>query len=718
MTAPTVRADLLALTPEALAALANRGLVKRAAKELDAGTVPELTTGDDASVRALFPDGTAAVLPAGTGLDGARCDCAATGVCRHLVGLVLAYRRLAGDAPSPAPEPPAEWSPGAIDDDTLTGALGARPVAAARRTLRRGYDAVVHRPAPGRPEPWVELPACTVRFPVPGEIGYATTDASPALRAEVVALAVWAFRAADAEAARPAERSATVRVGGEHPAGAGAPGAGAPGVGAPGVGAPGAAAPTAPAAPPPGAAAPPAPRPRPAGPRGLDAACGLVEELLLDGVAQAGPVQAGAVDRAGRALERDGLHWPAAALAELAGQLAAYADRSAAHRPELVAALLTEVHARRLAAAVPGALGTDEAAETPLRQVGLTALGCRVTGRAESSVAEVYFAHPHAGTVLVLRREWPQHLTGHALAHRRLLSTTLGALATGTLVSESVRRTAGRALTVTRGRIGATGITPVGRSWTRLPPPLLVGDLAALTASWEGRPPRLIRPRVAAEAVRVVALSGVEDIGYDPGEQRLEAVVRDAAGNRALLASEYRPGCPGALDALADALGQGATHVSGAVSREGGGIRIDPVAVLTPDGVTVPDLAPGDGAAALAPVARRAADPLTAALEEAVAALAALAHGGLRTPAGPALARTGEAAAALHRTGLRRAAALLRGVLDPGAGGATDPAATEGSARVAAWLEAQLHLLVSGELLAAEGPGPGGRGPVPPVRLP
>ncbi|WP_241990152.1 MULTISPECIES: hypothetical protein [unclassified Streptomyces] len=708
MTAPAPRADLLALTPEALAALANRGLVKRAAKDLDAGTVPELTTGDDASVRAVFPDGTAAVLPAGTGLDDGRCDCAATGVCRHLIALVLAYRRLAADAPSPAPRPPVEWSPGTIDDDTLTGALGARPVAAARRTLRRGYEAVVHRPTAGRPEPWVELPACTVRFPVPGEIGYATTDATTALRAEVVALAVWAFRAADAEAAEPAERSATVRVGGERVAEAGAPGR------------------TTTQAPPP--AESPAPPRAPSGGAGsLDVAGALVEELLLDGVAQAGPVLAGAVDRAGRALARDAYHWPGAALAELAGQLTAYADRGAAHRPELVAALLTEVHARRLAAAVPGVLGTDEAAETPLRQVRLTALGCRITGPAETPVAEVYFAHPHAGTVLVLRREWPQRLTGHALARRRLLSTTLGALATGTLVSESVRRTAGRTLTIARGRLGATGVTPVGSSWTRLPPPLLVGDLAALIASWDGRPPRLIRPRVAAGAVRVVALCRIEDIGYDAGEQRLEAVVRDAAGNRALLASEYRPGCPGALDALADALRQGATHVSGAVVREGGGIRIDPIAVLTPGGVTVPDLAPGDGAAALAPVARRAADPLTAALEEAVAALAALAHGGLRSPSGPVLARIGDAATALRRTGLGRAAALLRTVLAPaadaaGADGPGRSAAADGSARVAAWLEAQLHLLVTGELLAAEGSGagagPDGHHPVHPARLP
>lgn len=172
-------------------------------------------------------------------------------------------------------------------------------------------------------------------------------------------------------------------------------------------------------------------------------------------MAHAGPVLRGALARAGDALAAGSLHWPAGAVAELTGQLAAYADRTAHYRPELVAALLAEVHARRRAAAVPGALGTREAGDTPLRRVRLTSLGCRVRGTAEALVAEVYFAHPGAGAVLVLRREWTaadgQELTGHRLATRRVLSTSLSALATGSLVSESLRRTASRSLTIARG---------------------------------------------------------------------------------------------------------------------------------------------------------------------------------------------------------------------------------------------------------------------------
>ncbi|WP_335939038.1 hypothetical protein [Streptomyces sp. PTD5-9] len=665
---PAARPELLALTADTLAELANRGLVKRATKELDAGRGPELTADQDTTLRARFGDGATAVLPPGAGLDNGTCSCAAPGVCRHLVGLVLAHQRASGPNTASVAAPDPAWSPGDTDDEALAAALGARPLAAARRAFDRGYAAVVHRPSPDHPEPRVELPACAVRFPVPGDIAYALTDATAAVRGEVVALAVWAFRAADA--AGTGERTVPVRVGGR-------------------------------------ASGPPE-----AGPA-LDAAVELADELLAEGVAHVGPVHGGALARAAADLGARSLHWPAGALAELTDQLTAYAGRDARYRPEAVAALITELHARRRAAALPGVLGTDEAGDTPLRRVRLTALGCRVRGTSRSLVSEVYFAHPGAAAVLVLRKTWAmaehERLAGHLLSARRVLGTPLRSLATGNLVSESVRRTASRALAVGRGRLGASTVTPVGTAWTELPAPLLVRDLSALTAGWEGRPPRLIRPRVEAESVHVVALSAVESVGYHPAEQRLEAVVRDASGTSALLASRYRPECPGALDALAEALeGGGTTHVSGSVHRLAGGVTIDPLAVLTPAGVVVPDLAPHDGATALAPVGRRPAEPLTAALDEASSALSAVPHSGLRHLAVPARRRIDDAAAALSRTGLVRAAALLRAFL-----GSLDGApATTGagpSAAADAWLEAQLHLLVCGELRSSQpefAPGP------------
>src|SRR3569833_1396944 len=196
-----IRADLLALNTDVLVALANRGLVKRAAKEIDAGVVPVVSSDEDGTVRGRFADEVEVVFPVGAGLDTASCTCPATGVCRHRIGLVLAYQRQAPEEPAaeeaageriPAVEP--VWSPGSVDDEELRRVLGARAVTAARRRLTAGYSAHLDRGAPDEAAPRAELSTCTVRFLVPGELGYAHTDAAGPSQGEAIALAVWAIR--------------------------------------------------------------------------------------------------------------------------------------------------------------------------------------------------------------------------------------------------------------------------------------------------------------------------------------------------------------------------------------------------------------------------------------------------------------------------------------------------------------------------------------------
>ncbi|MFH9617975.1 hypothetical protein ACH4MM_30300 [Streptomyces pratensis] len=69
---------------------------------------------------------------------------------------------------------------------------------------------------------------------------------------------------------------------------------------------------------------------------------------------------------------------------------------------------------------------------------------------------------------------------------------------------------------------------------------------------------------------------------------------------------------------------------------------------------------------------------------------------GLRRLSAQARARVDEAATALSRTGLTHSAALLRAFL-----GKACTLDTAEAAAAAAWLDAHLHILVSGELLAA-----------------
>ncbi|MFD5323431.1 hypothetical protein [Streptomyces sp. NPDC127092] len=669
------RTDLLALDTTTLAALTNRGLVKRAAKDLDAGAGATVTTGPEGALTGAFPDGTTVSLAPAAGLDQGVCSCGAPGVCRHLLGLVLAHQRAhtlpprtgdgagEGDAdgtePDTPPQPWQPWSPGATDDETLTAAIGARAMATARRTLARGYTARLRHPTPDDPAAVAELPTCTVRFPVRDGVAHAVTDAADALRGESVALAVWAFRAA--LEASPGAPPHQVDVGGRTVTAAR------------------------------GAA--------------LASAGSLAAELLLDGAAHTGPVLTATLGRIRDELSAAALHWPAGVLTDMAVQVGQYAERGARFRAEELAALLAELDARTRAGggglAEAQVLGTGERGDTPLRRIRLTALGCRVSGTPADRTAEVFLAHGGAGIALVLRRRWAlaegQEPAGHDLAARRLLGTTLRAVATGNLVSESASRTPGRTVTIGGGRLAATSVTPVGASWAELPEPLLVRDFAAHAAALRELPPRFLRPRIEADTVRVVEIHAVEDIGYDPARQQLTATVRDAHGTPATVAAPHNPYAPGGLDLLAAALrGEHGVprHLSCAVRAAGDGLVLDPIAALTGDGVLVPDLAPPAPASRLAPTSHPVpGDPVTAALESGLTALsAATVHGLRRLPEG---ARTAldDAAAGLARIGLTTAAAHLRAI--PAALTAEGPEAT-----VRLWLDAELYLLTAQELHA------------------
>ncbi|MDL4821147.1 hypothetical protein [Actinomadura opuntiae] len=650
------RADLLALTPDALAALANRGLVKRAAKDLDAGNGPEMTVAPDGGVEGRYPDGTTAALPAGAGLEAATCTCAATGTCRHQICLVLAYQRDASgdDAEDRAEEPgeAAGWSPGSLDDDALAAVLGRRALTAARRAHRAGYAATIHRPTAGDPVARVELQTCTVRFLVPGELGYVHTDAVASVRGEMTVLAAWAFRAADERGLTGAD--VRLDVGGETKGERGG---------------------------------------------GLDAAVGLVDQILLEGAVHAGPVLATALRRTAAELTARNLHWPAGALDDLAGQLAAYHGRDAAHDPARFAALIAEVHARHRASAAGGTrsqvLGTDEPAETPLRRVRLTALGCRVGGTGGVRTADVFLAHAGTGVVLVLKRRWNvpdgEQLTGADLAGRRVLGSPLRALAAANVVSESAARSAGRVVRVAAGRIAKTTVTPLGDAWEGLPAGLLVRDLKAEVRALDALPPRLVRPRVEAELVRAVAVAEVRDVGYHPGAQRLDAVIADAAGATAVVSAEHGPYRPAALDALAAALADAPRMVTGAVRRDRGGLVIDPFAVWTGSGVVVPDLAPGTGTAVLDGPPPAAPDPLGDVVHAALDVCAEAAHRGLLHTTPVLRDRITRAGDDLRRIGLRAAAATLAGLA--AALAADDPHRT-----AEAWATAHIRLLTTAEL--------------------
>jgi hypothetical protein len=224
-----------------------------------------------------------------------------------------------------------------------------------------------------------------------------------------------------------------------------------------------------------------------------------------------------------------------------------------------------------------------------------------------------------------------------------------------------------------------------------LPESLVVRDFDALLARLARRGPRLLRPRVAAEDVFVLAVHRVEAVRYNPAEQRLEAFVVDELGTEATISADYSTYSEHALNAMGQALsGDGATClVSGTVTVEAGRINLRPLAIWrgedTP--LVVPDLTDDGGRGVVPsevaqfPGGRR--HPLSAALDlldEAADLLIEHAHRGVGMLAAPAADRVSRLARVADRNGLSAISVLLEAY-------AATLAAEDRSARARAWVD-------------------------------
>lgn len=669
-----MRADLLALTPEAVAALSNAGLVKRALRELEQGQRPQLEETADGTVVARFADGATARLEPGKVLRDTPCSCNASGVCRHRVAAALAYPAFAragepGDTSAAARESPAvPWSPGSFDDAALERALARRILEQAQALRRRGLVVEIRRSSAEDPVPAAALPACSVRFLVPGDLAYARCDCELGQRCAHVAVAVWAFREADARGTGTI--AATVVLGeGAHV------------------------------------------EATPAGSAALAALTALTTDLLLDGAVH---VTASAAQRF--ALVRSqlieaGLTWQVTLLDDVEAMLSAYRQRSARYREAELARLLNEVHARALAAQSDGelprghVLGQGEAAQTRLDHLRLLSLGARVTADGTARDVEVFLADPDTATVLVLHKrfetaEGEAPADAVALGGRRVASqVALGSLARGQLVTRVARRRANRTLVLGAPTGGQTSLTAQAGDWGQLPAPLLVGDLAALAQRWRERPPRALRPRVLAEDIHVVQVNAVQHVAFDPAEQMLAALVSDAAGNDFVVARRYRAVAPGALEAIAQAFSGelgAVAFVAGELRRHLSGFELDPTAISVGGRLVVPDLEAPQARAMPRGQTATASSPLEDGLAAAMSTLHDAAHIGLQRVGASWFERLREAAAALSSTGLRSCAAALRGLEAAATRAQVDAAGKEAAAR--AWQEAALRLHVAAEL--------------------
>ncbi|GAB6842843.1 hypothetical protein HNR00_003849 [Methylorubrum rhodinum] len=626
------RPDLVALTEDGLIQLANAGLVKRALREVAAGQGPTLTDEPDGTIEARFPDGTVTRLPPGRPPGEAACTCPASGMCRHRVALVVAYRAEAvssaagesGGAPETAPN--AAWDPGTLDGAGFEAGLGISAAAELKRLLASGLTVgLEHGPVPA-----ARLPTASVRFLVPDAVGYAACDCAAGGGCAHVAVAIRAFRAASG--------AAEVRLGGGDAEAA----------------------------------------------EDLAAAVdGLVGGLLEAGTVAGPEAHGAALDGLRRAAQARGATQILLAEAELRAQLAAYAERDAAYDEGAVLALATELLARTRVGEA-SALGLGQPYETAMAKTRLVSLGARLVARGRGAVARVALADTDTGATLALERGFAP--TGDeagfvaGLPGRVLLpGLPLAGTGRGQILTSVARRRADGLLVLGSGARGRTALLPRD-AVLRLPAPLAVSEARTVLHRLTERAPGFLRPRDRLDAFHLFEVGAILGQAWSPGAQLWQAAVDlPGDGGRLHLARGYDRAAPGALDTLGAALeGRwGAVRqVAGPVRIEAGMLVCEPWSVGT-ERLVVPDLDDPDGPGG--PLLPAPAAGARGAVEEAEALLAGALHAGRRAFAPVAASSGPRSAARLRQSGHAATAARLAAFLAAG----PDTGAT--FARAALW---------------------------------
>lgn len=648
------RRDLLSLSPQSLASLSNWGLVKRAGREIEKGLGPRLEEDENGCVTGHFPDGTVAVLLPARSLSEGSCTCGATGVCRHRVAVVLAYPAFAssaaalpGSGETPISEPREPWSPAQFSDQELGEHIGKRERARAAALLSLGIPIEI-KPAALFTERSIceaRLPMCTVLFHVPGDLRHAECTCAQKSLCEHVLLAIWAFR----RAPEPALHPQTVRLGPSTES-------------------------SAPIEP-------------------LEQAQKLAADLLLQGVERTIPEYfAHRCSQTISSLENAGFLWPAAVMRDILHLQRAYVARSARYSSAELSALLAELWARGRAVRGQGVLtarfvlGRDETPETRLNHARLITLGARLRGGDQEREVCVYLADVAAGVPLVLRRRLSVRETqapGFDLQKVRLApGVSLGALAHGQMVSRSLRRLADHSIVIA-GRGAHTSLAAFDGDYSRLPSPLLIQSLSAHEVARRAALPRMLRPRVYADNIRVLQVDRICNIIYRPGDQEIRASLFDAQGDCIELVRRHSGVVPGALDSLASVLLEPSSpvrFVCGEMHHTPTGTIIEPSALVA-GRLIVPDLE-----MSMPPIAKWPAEPVGRLSKQSVSphglallhartCLEELCHDGLMHARPACAARANDIAQKLKSLGLfacagrlvqlNRAIARLRGIAQP-----------------------------------------------------
>ena len=580
------RNDLLQLSEDDLSALTNRGTVKRAQKELDAGD-PTYTFEEGPQNRLLvrWSDGIECDFPDGKTIHDARCSSGASGISRHIVRSVLAYQKFhstqaASHATSPATshessssdqssnEPTvavvaesmtSSWDPGQISDESLISAFGSATITRARTRFQEGTLVELFR---GKKPYAVFLDEnCFLRFLVPGDVRYVTADCTESAVPRFAAMAVWAFRELPANK-QHGLLSLQQKI---------------------------------------------SPVPRP-----------LFEELdqtlvalATHGLARAPATFQAKLSRLETQLREQAFVWPAELVAELNQLLEMYRQHDARFDPQAVAELVGELIARGRAivnntGAIPQMLIRGSRSDRPheIESGRYIGLGIAVRPRRNSCTVQAYFQAADTGLVAAIGRTFALESATppaggspatspyagrsfHELAESSLTrGVSLARLAQSQILLKSSKRTTGGELILPRSA-SAFSLNPQAFQWEQLKPPLLADNFTAILERIEIQPPTYLGPRRCTEGLAVVPIAKMDDLHFDELSQRLVATLTDQDQRQAVLElpfhSRGRAGFDNFFTNLS-AHGHQAKYVAGKFRTTQSKLRFEPLAVILQQG--------------------------------------------------------------------------------------------------------------------------------------
>lgn len=561
------RADLLALTPDDLAVLTNRGTVKRAQKELESGEVQCEFAEQDGDILCTWSDGVCCRFPADKSVHDAQCSSGATGISRHIIRTVLAYQRQNAAAHPTAPDsesaaiaaslgttspasPASGWDPGAISDDALIAQFRKPAIQQARRRFEQGVLVELTRGT--KPVARFLDEGCTIRFLVPGDVRYISADCAESLLPMWVPLAVWSFRElpADQPGGLLSLQQTNVPVAPEFFAG-------------PNV---------------------------------------LLTELARDGAQRLAESWLHRLTRYEQSLREAGLVWPAELLVDLHQQLHMYRQHDARFDAREVVSIIGEWIARRRAivqetTAVPQPLIRGTKADRPAeiasgRLIGV-GLGIR-SGRTHTTVS-AYLQDVDSGTVSAVERIFADKTDSGGPAVRLLADLaetvlvrgiTLAGLASSQLLMKTAKRTPGGQLILPR-TAGNVITHPQAYQWEHLQPPFYQEGFRPLAARLEQLPPSCLRPRRRTENLAALAVCRADDVQFDAARQQLSARLIDERGDAATLVHPFHSRAHPGFNHLQTCLtqrGDQVRFVCGHVRMSGRQLELRPISLIFDDG--------------------------------------------------------------------------------------------------------------------------------------